>query len=127
MRKINEIQAFLEGEIQKREALIKTYFRASREVDNIDTALVTVTLVAGASGIGLLSTVVAVPAVIALEGAAALSGLLIWKYSVRISTSKAEKHEKIKTIAHTKLNTISSHISKTLSDNKITDEEFQLI
>ena len=41
--------------------------------------------------------------------------------------SKAEKHEKIKTIASAKLDTISSHISKALSDNKVTDEEFRLI
>ena len=30
-------------------------------------------------------------------------------------------------IASTKLNTIASHISKALSDNKVTDEEFRLI
>ena len=41
--------------------------------------------------------------------------------------SKAEKHEKIKTISSTKLNTKASHISKALSDNKVSDEEFQLI
>ena len=41
--------------------------------------------------------------------------------------SKAEKHEKIKTIASAKLHTITSHISKALSDNKVTDEEFRLI
>ena len=41
--------------------------------------------------------------------------------------SKAEKHEKIKTIASAKLDTIASHISKALSDNKVTDEEFRLI
>ena len=41
--------------------------------------------------------------------------------------SKAEKHEKIKTIASAKLDTISSHISKALSDIKVTDEEFRLI
>ena len=29
--------------------------------------------------------------------------------------------------ASTKLNTIASHISKALSDNKVTDEEFRLI
>ena len=43
------------------------------------------------------------------------------------STSKAEKHEKIKTIASAKLDTITSHVSKALSDNKVTDEEFRLI
>ena len=41
--------------------------------------------------------------------------------------SKAEKHEKIKMIASTNLNTIASHISNALSDNKVTDEEFRLI
>ena len=52
---------------------------------------------------------------------------IIGKYSVKRSTSKAEKHEKIKTIASAKLDTISSHISKALSDNKVVDEEFRLI
>ena len=64
-----------------------------------------------------------------MEGVAIFTGLLsiIGRYSVKKSTSKAEKHEKIKTIASTKLDKISSHISKALSDNKITDDEFQLI
>ena len=44
-----------------------------------------------------------------------------------MSTSKAEKHEKIKMIASVKLDTIASHASKALSDNKVTDEEFRLI
>ena len=66
---------------------------------------------------------------IVIEGVALFTGFLsiIGKYSVKKSTSKAEKHEKIKTIASTKLDTISSHISKALSDNKVTDEEFRLI
>ena len=107
----------------------KEYFRAARIVDNVDTVLIAITLSGGAGGIGLLSTVVAVPVVIVIEGVVLFTGLLsvIGKYSVKKSTSKAEKHEKIKTIASTKLNTIASHISKALSDNKVTDEEFQLI
>ena len=76
-----------------------------------------------------MSTIVAAPAVIAIEGVALFTGLLsiIGKYSVKWSKSKAEKHEKTKTIASTKLNTISSHISKALTDNKITDDEFRMI
>ena len=83
----------------------------------------------GAGGIGLLSTIVAAPAVIAIEVVALSTGLLsvIGKYRVKWSTSKAEKHEKIKTIASTKLNKISSHVSKALTDNEITDDEFRLI
>ena len=120
---------FLEKEVETREALSKKYFRAAKIVDNMDTVLITITIGAGAGGISLLSTIVASSAVIAIEGVALFTGLLsiIGKYSVKMSMSKAEKHEKIKTIASAKLDTKSSHISKALSDNKVTDEEFRLI
>ena len=95
----------------------------------MDTVLITISLGAGAGGIGLLSTVIAAPAVIAIEGVALLTGLLsiTGKYNVKKFTSKAEKHGKIKTIASAKLDTITSHVSKALSDNKVIDEEFRLI
>ena len=129
LQKIKEIQAFLEKEVATREALSKKYFRTAKIVDNVDTVLITLTLGAGAGGIALLSTVVASPIVIPLEGMALFTGLLsiIGKYSLKKSTSKAEKHEKITTIASAKLDTITSHVSKALSDNKVIDEEFQLI
>ena len=64
-----------------------------------------------------------------IEGVSLFTGLLsiIGKYGVKKTMTKAERHEKIKMIASTKLNTIASHISKALSDNKVTDEEFRLI
>ena len=129
LQKINQIQTFLEKEVVNREALSNKYFRAARIVDNLDTVLIAITLGGGVGGIGLLSTVIAAPAVIAIEGVVLFTGLLsfIGKYSVKRSTFKAEKHEKIKMIASTKLDTISSHISKALSDNKVVDEEFKLI
>ena len=129
LQKINEIQTFLENEVETREALSKKYFRPAKIVNNVDTVLITITIGAGAGGISLLTTIIAAPAVIAIEGVALFTGLLsiIGKYSVKKSMSKAEKHEKIKTIASAKLDTISSHISKALSDNKVTDEEFRLI
>ena len=39
---------------------------------------------------------------------------------------KAEKHEKIKVIAETKFDTINGLISKALTDNTISDEEYTL-
>ena len=129
LQKINEIQAFLEKEVETRGSLSKKYFRASRIIDNVDTVLITISLGAGVGGIGLLSTVIAAPAVIAIEGVVLFTGFLsiIGNYNVKKFTSKAEKHEKIKTIASAKLDTITSHVSKALSDNKIIDEEFKLI
>ena len=97
LQKINEVQAFLEKEVATREALRKKYFRAARIVDNMDTVLIAITLGGGAGDIGLLSTVIAAPAVIAIEGVALITGFLsiICKYSMKKSTSKAEKHKKI--------------------------------
>ena len=128
LQKINEIQKFLEKEVTTREAFSKKHFRVARKVDNVDRVLIAITLCGGAGGVALLSTVVAAPVVLAI-GMALFTGFLsiIGKYSVKKSTSKAEKHEKIKTIASTKLDTITSHISKALNDDKVTDEEFQLI
>ena len=126
MQKVNEIQAFQEEEVATSGALSKKYFRAASIVDNVDTVLIAITL---GGGIGLLSTVIAAPTVIAIEGVALFTGFLsiIGKYSMKNSTSKAEKNEKIKTIASGKLDTIASHVSKALSDNKVTDEKFRLI
>ena len=129
LQKINKIQTFLANEVVTREALSKKYFRAARIVDNVDTILIGITLGGGAGGVALLSTVIAPPTIIAIVGVALFTGFLsiIGKYSVKKSMSKAEKHEKIKTIASAKLDTIASHVSKTFSDNKVTDEEFRLI
>ena len=129
LQKINEIKAFLEKEVATRETLSKKYFRAARRVDNVDTVLIAITIGGGAGGVALLSMVIAAPAVIAIEGVVLFTGFIsiIGKYSMKKSTSKAEKHKKIKTIASAKLDTIASHVSKALSDNKVTDEEFRLI
>ena len=89
----------------------------------MDTVLIAITLGGGAVGVALLSMLVAASAVIAIEGVALFTGFLsiTGMYSVKKSTFKAEKHEKIKTIASTKLDTIASRVSKALSDNKVTD------
>ena len=76
LQKIIEIQAFLEKEVETREALSKKYFRAAKIVDNVDTVLITITIGAGAGVITLLSTIVAAPTVIAIEGVALFTGLL---------------------------------------------------
>ena len=40
---------------------------------------------------------------------------------------KLEKHEKIKTLAEAKLNSISDYVSKALEDDNISEQEFSLI
>ena len=128
LQKINEIQAFLEKEVMTREALSKKYSRTVEILDGVVSVLIGITLGGGIGGISLLSTVVAAPAVIVIEGVALFMGFLsiIGKYTIKKSNCKAVIHDKIKTIASAKLNAMTSYISKALSDNEINDEEFRL-
>ena len=129
LKVISDVQTFLEDEITKRDAFSKKYFRIARITSNVDNVLITITLGAGITGAALLTTVVAAPIVLGLEIGAATTGLisLLGNVLVRKTTLKAEKHLKISMLAKAKLDTIASHISEALMDNKISDDEFKLI
>ena len=129
LQKINEIQRYLESESETREKLSKKYHRTVKVVSNVETALVATSMGLGVAGVSLLSTIIAAPIVIGMEVAALGTGLLgiVGGQLNKRLMRKAEKHEKIKTVADTKLNTISDLVSKALSDDAISDEEYTLI
>ena len=52
---------------------------------------------------------------------------VVRNHAIKNISLKIEKHEKIAMLAVSSLNTISSLISKALSDDSISDEEFSLI
>ena len=83
----------------------------------------------GIIGVSLLSTIVAAPAVIGMEAVSIVMGLLrvVGNQAIKKMSLKIEKHEKIAMLAVSTLNTISSLISKAVSDNSILDEECSLI
>ena len=126
---IREIQGFLEEEINKREAFSKKYFRIAKVVYVDDISLISVTIGAEGTAAVLLSTGVGAPFAVALGISGAVTGAvsLIGSIFSKKATTKAEKHLKIKTLATAKLDTIASHISKALTDNFISNEEFNLI
>ena len=126
---IREIQAYLEVEIKNRESFSKKYFRIAKVVNMIDNTLITITIGAEGTGAILLATGVGAPFALALGISGAVTGAvsLIGNFFSKKATTKAEKHLKIKTLAIAKLDTITSHISKALTDNFISDEEFKLI
>ena len=125
---IREVQNFLEEEIKNREAFSKKYFRIAKVVNMIDNALITITIGAEGTGAVLLSTGVGAPFALALGISGVVTGAvsLIGNIFSKKATTKAEKHLKIKTLAMAKLDTIASHISKALTDNFISNEEFNL-
>src|ERR1043165_6480126 len=127
--KITEIQNELEREREKRSALSTKYNRSVKIINGIDIVLGVATMGLAISGIGVLSTVVAVPVVIAMEGIAIVAVVLRFiggRVNKKLAV-KAGKHEKIKTLVETKLNTISEYISKALEDGGISDDEYCLI
>jgi hypothetical protein len=129
LQKICEIQKEIERERDKRSALSKKYRRSVNILNVVDDTLVAATMGLGICGIGVLSTIIAAPITIAMEGAALGAGALsvIGHQINKKLKLKAEKHEKIKTLADAKLNTISDHVSKALRDDQISDEEYSLI
>ena len=129
LKVISDVQKFLEDEITKRDAFSKKHFRIARITNSVDNVLIAITLGAGVTGAALLATVVSTPIVIGLEIGAGATGLisLLGNIVVKKTTIKAEKHLKISMLAKAKLDTIASHISEALMDNKISDDEFKLI
>ena len=81
----------------------------------------------GAAGVGLLSTVIAAPVVVALQAAALACSLasIAGKYASRRLLVKAEKHDDIRVLSLSKLNSITDVISNALRDGHISPEEFK--
>ena len=129
LKKIADIQKFFEDEIEKREAFSKKYFRIANIVNMVDNTLIVITIDVEGTGAVLLSTGVGAPFALALGISGAVTGgiSLIGNIFSKKATTKAEKHLKIKTLATAKLDTITSHISKAMMDDYISDEEFKLI
>ena len=127
LTKISEIQKAIQSESENRRKLYKKYRRAINAVEGIGVGLNAVSLGTGIAGVSVL--VIAAPLVIPLECVAIVCQVLtmIGTLVNRRLTVKAKKHEDIKVLADAKLNTISSHISKALQDNNISDDEFNLV
>ena len=126
---ISRLRKHLEDEKDKRSQLYKKYRRGINAVDAADTALISASMGMGIGGVGLLTTVIAAPVVLGLEIAALGCGLLgvAGKFIGRRLSVKAKKHDEVRVLAESKLNTIADHVSRALTDGQISDEEFRLI
>ena len=115
LQKISEEEKFLQSEIQTREKLAKKYKRG------IKAMFVAMCAIEG-SAAALLASGVGVPIGIAL----APTGILLGVGS-GVIYSKTGKHEKIKTLAESKLDSISALVSKAVEDAYIDHQEYHLI
>ena len=129
LQEISRLRKHLEDEKDKRSQLYKKYRRGINAVDAVDTALISASMGMGIGGVGFLTTVIAAPVVLGLEIAALGCGLLgvAGKFIGRRLSVKAKKHDEVRVLAESKLNTIADHVSRALTDGQISDEEFRLI
>ena len=129
LQHISRLHRQLEEERDLRAALYKKYHRGVNALDGIDTTLITVSMGLGVGGVGLLSTIVAAPVVLGLEAGSLVCGILAVasKYVGRRLATKAKKHDEIRVLANSKLNTVADHVSTALKDGEISDREFRLV
>ena len=93
------------------------------------TSVITAITALEISSIATLTTGVGLPISIALASTGLLLGIgsAIVHKTQKIFESKTKKHDKIKTLAESKLDSISNLVSKAIEDTHISHEEYQFI
>ena len=129
LQKIDDIQKIIEAERDKRASLYKKYNKIINTITKLEAFSAAVGLGLAAGGVTAISGVISSPIGFALEGVAIACGViaLATNFFNNKLRSKVEKHDEIRVLAESKLNTICEHISQALEDGVISQEEFLLI
>ena len=129
LNKISEIQDYFIAEIKERELMSKKLSTYISFFDYFDKSLIVLSVTSGGVSIVSFATVIGIPVGItsaSLSLAFSLCTGLIKKL-LKATRNKKKKHNKIVTLARSKLNSIESQISKTLINNQISHEDFMTI
>ena len=129
MQKANEVSAALNAEVAHYRSVAKKYKRAKKVVNWSAASSSVLSFAFSSSSLGSALSVIGLLAAIPLGSvggafAAASSGLII---SSKKLDSKIKKHQEIATLAIAKRDTVYRIHSKALTDNQITEREFDLI
>ena len=129
MQKANEVESALNAEVSHYRIVAKKYKRAKKIFNWAATGCGLLSAGLSTASLGTAMSVVGLPASIPLGGvggafALASSGLVV--ASKKLDT-KIRKHREIVVLANSKRDTVHRLYSKALSDNQISDSEFQSI
>ena len=129
LKKIDELEKFLRSEVESRDKLTKRFKRRATASTISDTSVITAITALEVASIVTLTTGIGIPISVVLASTGLLLGLgsAIIHKTQKIFDSKAKKHDKIKTLAESKLDTISGLVSKAVKDSHIDHQEYQLI
>ena len=129
LNKINEIKDYFLGGIRERELFSKNLSKQIASLDYFDKSLNVLSILSGSISIASFATVIGAPA--GIIGASCgftfsiTSGFV--KKFLKTIRNKKKKHNKIVMLARSKLNSIENKISKALTDNEISHEDFETI
>ena len=129
MKKINEISAALRSEVDHYRTVAKKYKRTKKFVNWGAGGSSVLSFVFSSASFGSAISVIGLPATIPLGGVAGgfalvSSGLIVASKKL---DSKIKKHQEIVTLAIAKRDTVDRLLSKAMRDNRISNDEFQMI
>ena len=127
VKKLTEIEAFFLDEIEVRERIAKKTKRFNAITGIVDTDLITSTFISGSTiSIAAFASGVGLPVGIALGGTILILSLptVITRKSFKTFIVKQEKHNSIKLLAQSKLDSITDIISQAIQDGDISPTEF---
>ena len=129
LTKLSEIEAYLLNEIDVLEGIAKKMKRFNMIIGIVDTSLITSTVIAGGISLAAFASGVGLTVGIALSGTSPLLSLAttITQKSLKIFTVKQEKHDAIKLLAQTNLDSITNIISQAMQDGDISPTEFHKV
>ena len=127
--KLPEIETYFLNEIDVREQTAKKVKRINMITGTVDTGLIISTVITGGICIAPFATGVRLLLGITLSGTSlhfSLAAAITWKSS-KIFTVKQEKHDAIKLLAQSKLDSIANIISQAMQDGDISPTEFHKV
>ena len=129
LAKISEIEAYFLDEIETREKLSKKIKHFSTITAVLDTSLITTTAITGGISIAAIASGIGLPVGISLSATSLLFSLAITirRKTRRIFNSKEKKHDDIRLLAQSKLDSISGTISQAIQDENVSPIEFNKI
>ena len=129
LKKLTEIETFFLDEIKVRERIAKKMKRFNTITGIVDTGLITSTVITGGISIAAFASGVGLSVDIVLSGTSLLLSLttVITRKSSRTFTVKQEKHDAIKLLAQSKLDSIADIISQAMQDGDISSIEFHKV
>ena len=129
LAKISEIEAYFLDEIDAREKLAKKIKCFSTITTVIDTSLITITAITGGISIAAIASGIGLPVGISLSATSLLLSLAttITRKTISIFKSKEKKHDDIRLLAQSKLDSISENISQAIQDENVSPTEFHKI